>query len=190
MESPPPVRVLFVCLGNICRSPMAEAVFAHAVREAGLENRIECDSAGTGDWHAGSGAHPGTLGILAEKGVAYEGRARVLSQSDLDAFDYIITMDDENERNVRKLQLAKQQHRAEIKPLLSYAPEGSPVHLNFIREVPDPYFVGGFDTVFDLVSEGCRGLLSHIRAERLSTWDGDRDENGIRPEGTRIRVFE
>ena len=165
MESQPKVRVLFVCLGNICRSPMAEAVFAHLVRESGLENRIECDSAGTGDWHAGSGAHPGTLGILAEKSIAYEGRARVLAGADLDAFDYIVTMDDANERDVRQLQHAGREHRAQIKPLLWYVLEDSPVRSNSIREVPDPYFEGGFDTVFDLVSEGCRGLLAHIRAE-------------------------
>ena len=160
------VRVLFVCLGNICRSPMAEAVFAHLVREAGLEGRVEWDSAGTGDWHTGSAAHPGTLGILEEKGIAYDGRARTLSKSDLDAFDYIVTMDDENERAVRSLQHSASGHRARVAPLLSFALEDSPVRSNFIREVPDPYFQGGFDTVFDLVSEGCRGLLAHIKESR------------------------
>jgi protein-tyrosine phosphatase len=161
---PAPIRVLFVCLGNICRSPMAEAVFAHQVREAGLEGRIEWDSAGTGDWHTGSAAHPGTLGILAEKNIAYDGRARVFGHADLNAFDFIVTMDDENERAVNRLRNLAPGHRGVIKPLLSFAPAGSPVHANFIREVPDPYFDGGFDTVFDLVSEGCRGLLAHIRA--------------------------
>lgn len=165
MQSKPKISVLFVCLGNICRSPMAEAVFAHMVQQAGLEGRIECDSAGTGDWHQGLAAHPGTLGILAEKGIAYDGRARVLRGGDLDEFDFIVTMDDANERAVRVLQRASPNHNAEVKPLLSYALEDSPVRTNFIREVPDPYFEGGFDTVFDLVSEGCRGLLAHIRAE-------------------------
>ncbi len=164
MQSKPKIRVLFVCLGNICRSPMAEAVFTHLVQQADLQGRIEADSAGTGNYHAGSAAHPGTLGILQEKNIPYDGRARILTKRDLNLFDYIVTMDDENERNVRQLAQGPTQHRAEVKPLLSYAPEGSPVHQNWIREVPDPYFEGGFDTVFDLVSEGCRGLLAHIRA--------------------------
>ncbi len=165
MQSQPKIRVLFVCLGNICRSPMAEAVFTHLVRQAKLQDRIEADSAGTGDYHAGSAAHPGTLGILEEKGIPYDGRARVLNKRDLEDFDFIVTMDDQNERNVRRLAEPSTQHRAEIKPLLSYAPEDSPVHQNWIREVPDPYFEGGFDMVFDLVSEGCRGLLAHIQSE-------------------------
>jgi protein-tyrosine phosphatase len=159
----PKIRVLFVCLGNICRSPMAEATFAHMVREANLQDRIEWDSAGTSGWHVGSSAHPGTLGILAEKNIEYDGRSRLFTGPDLDQFDYIITMDDENERDVKKLKSAGVEHRAEVKPLLSYALADSPVRANRLREVPDPYFHGGFDAVFDMVQEGCRGLLAHIR---------------------------
>src|SRR2546421_4550256 len=84
------IRVLFVCLGNICRSPMAEAVFLQKVRDAGLEEMIEADSAGTGQWHIGEPAHSGTRKMLASKGVPYDGRARLLRADDLNRFDYVL----------------------------------------------------------------------------------------------------
>ncbi|HEX8550794.1 MAG TPA: low molecular weight protein-tyrosine-phosphatase [Abditibacteriaceae bacterium] len=149
------IRVLFVCLGNICRSPMAEAVFAHLVRDAGLENQIEIDSAGTGNWHIGARAHHGTLDVLQRNNVPYDGRARQIVSRDLDDFDYVITMDDSNLANVRALA----DNNSHVAPLLSFAAE-SPT-----REVPDPYFCGGFDGVYDLVRAGCEGLLTHIRRE-------------------------
>lgn len=140
---------------------MAEAVFIHLVRKAGLDERIEADSAGTGDWHIDSAAHPGTLAILQDNGIAYNGRARCIARRDLDDFDYIVTMDDENLRNVQALGTG----RAVIKPLLDYAAEHSAARKHFIREVPDPYFDGGFDVVYELVREGCEGLLQTIRDE-------------------------
>lgn len=149
------IRVLFVCLGNICRSPMAEAVFRHQVQAAGLAARIEVDSAGTGNWHIDSAPHPGTLGILAAKGIAYEGQGRQIKREDLNIFDYIITMDDENLHNVRRLGTG----RAKVTPLLDYAPQVG------VREVPDPYFDNGFDVVYYLVQAGTEGLLATIRQE-------------------------
>ena len=154
----PTVRVLFVCLGNICRSPMAEAVFAHLVREAGLQDKIEADSAGTGSWHINSAPHPGTMEILEKNGIVYEGRGRQLKRSDLDDFDYIITMDDENLHNVRR----HGKGRAKVAPLLEYAATASQWG---IREVPDPYFGGGFDVVYQLVRDGAAGLLAAIRKD-------------------------
>lgn len=139
---------------------MAEAVFQHMVKEAGLENQIEADSAGTGDWHIDSSAHPGTLAVLRENKIEYDGRARCLRPEDLRDFDYILTMDDQNLRGVQRFQ--KPNSTAHIAPLLDY---GIVAKENRIREVPDPYFSGGFETVFLLVQDGCAGLLETIRRE-------------------------
>jgi protein-tyrosine phosphatase len=117
---------------------MAEAVFAHMIQEAGLQGRIEIDSAGTGDWHTGSAAHPGTLGILEERASPTMGVPAPSRGRDLDVFDFIVTMDDENERAVRALQRDAQGHRAQVRPLLSFAPEGSPVHATLSARCPIP----------------------------------------------------
>ena len=148
------VRVLFVCLGNICRSPMAEAVFAHKVRAAGLEDLIEADSAGTGDWHVGSPPHRGTLALLAKNAIEYEHQGRQITVEDLDDFDYVLTMDDSNLRNVHSLGTGK----AIVRPFLDYAP-GSEFG------GADPYLTGGFEGVYPLVDEAAEGLLKAIREE-------------------------
>ena len=154
------VRVLFVCMGNICRSPMAEAVFRHKVRAAGLEDRIEADSAGTGDWHAGSPAHPGTRRLLARNDIACDDHcARQITPEDFHEFDYILTMDEDNLSAVRAL--ARSGGRAKIAPLMDFAP-----HAN-AREVPDPYYTGGFEGVYALVDEATTGLLAAIRREHI-----------------------
>jgi protein-tyrosine phosphatase len=153
--SMPKVRVLFVCLGNICRSPMAEAVFAHKVKEAGLRDIIDVDSAGTGSWHTGEPPHSGTIALLEEKEIAHSHRARTLTKSDLNEFDYILTMDEDNYRTVRYFGRAS----AKIARLIEFAPE-----LN-VREVPDPWFDGRFAHVYDLIEKASDGLLQAIRAE-------------------------
>ncbi|MCZ7542176.1 MAG: low molecular weight phosphotyrosine protein phosphatase [Anaerolineae bacterium] len=150
------VRVLFVCLGNICRSPMAEGVFSHLVKEAGLGDRIVVDSAGTGDWHIGERAHPGTRDILKQHDIDYDGRARQLTDADLGAFDYILAMDRNNLADLRAR--ANGATPAEIRLFLDYA-EG----VNE-REVPDPYYSGRFEEVYRLVRAAAEGLLDHIRA--------------------------
>ena len=153
------IRVLFVCLGNICRSPMAHAVFRHKVKQAGLENEIEVDGAGTGSWHIGAMPHKGTRAVLDAQNISYQGmKARQISPSDLHSFDYVLTMDAQNLADVQALEVSASAN-ATIRPLMDYAP-----HLN-VLDVPDPYLTGGFDYVFGLVDAACDGLLAAIRKE-------------------------
>src|SRR5258708_34998196 len=136
------IRVLFVCLGNICRSPMAEAVFARLVNEAGLSDRISADSAGTGNWHLGEAPHSGTRRVLQKNSIKYEHRARLLEEEDVKRFDYIIAMDRHNLRDIQALRGG----RARIGLLLGYAPQLAEA------EVPDPYYDGRFEFLYDLVT--------------------------------------
>jgi protein-tyrosine phosphatase len=152
------IKVLMVCLGNICRSPMAEAVFQHQVKEAGLENEIMVDSAGTGSWHVGEKAHEGTLKVLKKNDVPYDGRARSFVVRDLSDFDYILAMDTENFGNIKRV--AGGQSDGEIALFLSYANAAGTTD---VKEVPDPYYDGRFDYVYTLVEKGSRALLDHIR---------------------------
>lgn len=150
------IRVLFVCLGNICRSPMAEAVFRDKVKVAGLDRLIEVDSAGTGDWHVGHPPHQGTRGILDQNGVDYSGiRARQTDAGDFGRFQYIIAMDSSNMSNLKAIMPADS--KAVLKKLLDFVPEHS------VKDVPDPYYTGNFDEVFQMVSVGCDRLLDYIR---------------------------
>ena len=151
------VRVLFVCLGNICRSPMAEAVFRELVDKSNLRDQIEIQSAGTGSWHAGERAHRGTREVLSRHGIDPNGLiAKQVSQDMLDNADYVIAMDSQNVADLRRLDyrgaLSGKLHR-----LLDFAPAGFP------QDVPDPYYDDRFEYVYELVDAGSRGLLAHIR---------------------------
>jgi protein-tyrosine phosphatase len=149
------IRVLFVCLGNICRSPMAEAVFSKLVKEAKLEHQIEIDSAGTGSYHVGEPAHRGTLAVLKKHDIPYEGRARQFTRADLQKYDYLVAMDDENVMDIKALGTPT----GKLVRLLDFALEAP------VREVPDPYMSGAFDQVYDLVTAGATGLLEQIRKD-------------------------
>jgi protein-tyrosine phosphatase len=147
--------VLFVCLVNICRSPMAEAVFRHLVREEGVEEQFHIDSAGTGDWHIGNRPHHGTLGILDEHKISHEGiRARQVAHGDFSQFQYIVAMDDSNVTNLVQWAVGGD---AKVIKLLDLIPEEK------IKDVPDPYYTGNFEEVYDLITRGCRALLDYIQ---------------------------
>ncbi|WP_347861357.1 low molecular weight protein-tyrosine-phosphatase [Salimicrobium sp. PL1-032A] len=149
------IRVLFVCLGNICRSPMAEAIFRSRIEEEGLEGKIEVDSAGVGHWHIGSPPHQGTRDILEKKRIAATGMtARQIEAADWEEFHYIIAMDD---KNISDLHTIRMKEGVVVQKLMDYVP--APVQ----QEVPDPYFTGDFEETYELVREGCEHLLESIK---------------------------
>jgi protein-tyrosine phosphatase len=150
-----PIRVVFVCEGNICRSPMAHGLFRHMVKEAGLSDQIEVDSAGTSGFHMGEPPHPGTQEILDEQGIDFTHASRSLMRRDLKEADYLVALDQSNLRGIKQLG----EPRGETRLLLDYAPSV------VIKDVPDPYYSGGFDEIYELVKAGCEGLLAHIRGE-------------------------
>lgn len=152
------VRVLFVCLGNICRSPMAEAVFKHLVQEAGLEKEIEVDSAGTGDWHIGHAPHEGTRKMLDRHEISYEGiKARQVAKSDSEQFDYIIMMDAKNVEEVKRI-FGSTKHPNMFR-MMDFAPDQD------VRDVPDPYFTGNFEEVYEMILKSCKHLLQQVVEE-------------------------
>ncbi|MDZ4767564.1 MAG: low molecular weight protein-tyrosine-phosphatase [Chloroflexota bacterium] len=152
-------RILFVCMGNICRSPMAEAILRDQVARAGLSDHIEVDSAGTSRHHVSEPAHPGTLQALSRAGIAYSGRARQIERADLDSFDYVLAMDRENLSYVRR---ASGGSLAEINLFLSYAKFAGKITID---EVPDPYYDNTHDRNFALITVGSQAFLDYVRAE-------------------------
>lgn len=157
--------VLLVCMGNICRSPMADAVLRAMVEEAGLASRVRVDSAGTHSYHLGHEPHPETQAELARRGVPVGSqRSRLVTPADLDSFDFVVAMD---RANLAELVALAQQAggvdavHAELSLLLDHAGDAPG---DAAGEVPDPYYVGGYDRVYELVEAGCRGLLERIRA--------------------------
>jgi protein-tyrosine phosphatase len=153
------VRVSFVCLGNICRSPTADAVMRHLVKDAGLDKKIQVDSAGTGGWHAGEGRDPRSSAVGARRGMPLGGLARQWQREDFERFDYVLAMDRSNQRDLLRL-APDAAAREKVRLLRSFDPQSPPD-----AEVPDPYYGGpsGFDRVFDICEAACRGLLAEIR---------------------------
>ena len=156
------IGVLFVCLGNICRSPLAEAVFRGVVADAGLTSRFDIDSAGTSGYHDGEGADPRTLATALRRGVEIDHISRRIHESDFDRFDYILVMDEDNLRKVARLRDRVAPH-ADVRLLRRFDPEAGDD-----REVPDPYYEGeaGFEMVHEMIERSCRALLDTIRDER------------------------
>lgn len=156
------VNVLFVCLGNICRSPTAHGVFEKKIKQAGLNHLIKIDSAGTSDWHVGSPPDTRSITEAAKRGYDLsELRGRQAVPEDFHQFDYILAMDKENLNNLKLI--APANGRAQLELFLSYASGFE------LEEVPDPYSGGqaGFTHVLDMVEDACDGLFTHIKEKHL-----------------------
>lgn len=154
------MKVLFVCMGNICRSPTAEGVFRDYVQRHAPDLGIEIDSAGTHDYHVGEPPDPRSVQAAARRGIDLSTlRARQVGVRDFEAFDLILAMDRINHATL--LERCPSKHHARIRTLLEFAPEGAPA------DVPDPYYGGaqGFDDVFDLVESAVAGLLAQLRSD-------------------------
>jgi protein-tyrosine phosphatase len=169
-----PVRVLFVCLGNICRSPTAEGVMRELVASEGLEGAIAVESAGTGAWHVGSPPDARAAEAALAHGVALGGTARQVRAQDFQDFDYLVAMDAENLRALRSLAHGEEE-RAKVRLLREFDAASAPplgaeaggAQDAADLDVPDPYYGGadGFDEVFELVRAACAGLLEQLRDE-------------------------
>jgi protein-tyrosine phosphatase len=143
------IRVLFVCAGNICRSPTAEAVFRRQLTSRGLADRVQVDSAGTGGWHAGQPPDPRAVEAAARRGIVLTGTARQVRPADFHRFDVIVAVDAENMADLRRV-----------------APRGTAAKIRMLatEDVPDPYYGGptGFDDVLDRVEQACAELLDEL----------------------------
>jgi protein-tyrosine phosphatase len=155
------VKICFVCLGNICRSPTAEAVMRHLVKQEGLERQIAVASAGTGDWHVGSARDKRSQATGRARGIPLSGTAQQFTAADFARYDYVVAMDRANRDELLSM-AGNDEDRAKVSLLRAFDSEAAPG-----AEVPDPYYGGptGFDVVFDVCDTGCRGLLAHVRRE-------------------------
>jgi protein-tyrosine phosphatase len=155
-----PQRILFVCLGNICRSPMAEGVFRRVVAEEGLADRFEIDSAGLGDWHIGQAPDHRAQKAARTRGVDISGQsARQVVDEDFDRFDLLLVMDGANYSELKAR--APHEARAKVRRFLDFAPHAG------TKDVPDPFFGGaeGFDHALDLIEAAARGLIASLMDE-------------------------
>lgn len=157
-----PTRILFVCLGNIVRSPLAEGLFRQRAAERGLAEQYEIDSAGTSGYHVGERPDSRMRRTAAERGLEYDGRSRQVRQSDLEDFDLIIAMDRQNMRNLREL--ARGSDGADrIRLMREFDPQADGDH-----DVPDPYYGGqtGFETTYDIIDRSVTSLLDSLSRDR------------------------
>ena len=146
-------KILFICHGNICRSPMAEMVFKHMVKNAGRENDFYIDSAATDYDEIGNGMHRGTIGVLQKNHIPYtDHRARLVTPDDYNDFDLLIIMDSENERHLERR--VGKDTEGKVHYLMSYC--------GLSRDVADPWYTGNFEETWRDVCEGCRALLERF----------------------------
>jgi protein-tyrosine phosphatase len=156
------VSVLFVCHGNICRSPLAEGVFRHLARQRGMDRRFQIDSAGTSSEHEGDPPDERSAAVARRRGIELSGRSRPLRASDLQSFDYVIVMDVRNQAAVQRL-AARGNARASVRLMREFD-----LQANGDLDVPDPYYGGtrGFEDVHDILERACARLLDEIAVER------------------------
>ena len=151
------IKVLFVCLGNICRSPTAEAIFRHKVEQAGLGDQVLIDSAGTGDWHIGKAPDPRTQQAALKRGYNLSAlRGRQVRAEDLARFDWVLAMDGDNLANLKRLKRADSTATVDLFLRRFDMP---------VNDVPDPYYGGpeGFEQVLDLLEQACDALLAEVK---------------------------
>ncbi|MBE9039267.1 low molecular weight phosphotyrosine protein phosphatase [Oscillatoriales cyanobacterium LEGE 11467] len=153
-------QLLFVCLGNICRSPSAENIMNHQIEKAGLSDRIHCDSAGTSSYHIGSSPDRRMAAAAKKQGIELKGSARQFEVDDFEEFDLILAMDRENYRNLIALDRTGQ-YEDKVRMMCEFCTRHD------LKEVPDPYYGGpaGFDRVIDLLVDACEGLLEHTQKQ-------------------------
>ena len=154
------MRILFVCLANICRSPLAEGVFRRMVDKAGLDGRIQVDSAGINDYHEGSGPDPRAKSVAFEHGIELTSSSRPVQEPDFEYFDIILAMDRENERALKRM--CPRAYLGKIRKLRAFEDHGNP------PDVPDPYYDGpyGFHRMFEIIEQNCRALLEEVGGKR------------------------
>ncbi len=150
------IRVLFVCLGNICRSPMAEFLFRDMVKKRGLSDKFHIASAATSYEEIGNGVHPGTRNRLAKEGISTKGKVAIhLEKSDYEKYDYLLGMETRNISNM--LRILGSDPEGKVSRLLDFS--GNP------RDIADPWYTGNFDVTYDDIYEGCEAFLEHLKKE-------------------------